>query len=160
MAEHVMADFRPQAPQPHRHDKSGLTSSPNRAIPLALPPPSSYHRAPRNSRACRAKMNRIFVEKRPEFNSEAKHLYHDIHSSLGIDGLEAVRVVQRYDLDGLSDDEFAAASKLILSEPQVDQVSSELILADGETAYAVEYLPGTIRSESRFRRAMCANPDR
>ena len=87
-------------------------------------------------------MNRIFVEKRPEFNSEAKHLYHDIHSSLGIDGLEAVRVVQRYDLDGLSDDEFAAASKLILSEPQVDQVSSELILADGETAYAVEYLPG------------------
>ena len=87
-------------------------------------------------------MNRLFVEKRAEFNSEAKHLYHDIRGSLGIDALEAIRVVQRYDLDGLSDEEFTAASRLILSEPQVDHATPDLSLAEDETAYAVEYLPG------------------
>lgn len=87
-------------------------------------------------------MNRLFVEKRAEFNSEAKHLYHDIRTSLGILSLDALRVVQRYDLDGLSEEEFASASTLILSEPQIDLASTELSLESDESAYAVEYLPG------------------
>jgi phosphoribosylformylglycinamidine synthase len=87
-------------------------------------------------------MNRIFVEKKTEFNAEAKHLFQDIKSSLAMDGLRALRVTQRYDVDGLSDQEFSAASRLILSEPQVDSVSTEPAVADDETAFAVEYLPG------------------
>ncbi len=87
-------------------------------------------------------MNRIFVEKKPEFNAEARHLLHDLKESLGLAGLQGVRVIQRYDVDGLSGEEFSQASRLILSEPQVDLTYSELSLASGETAFAVEYLPG------------------
>ncbi len=87
-------------------------------------------------------MNRIFVEKKPEFNGEARHLLHDLRESLGLPGLEAVRIVQRYDIDGLSDAEFAQAVRQILSEPQVDLTSPTLSLAENETAFAVEYLPG------------------
>lgn len=87
-------------------------------------------------------MNRIFVEKKPEFNAEARHLLHDLRESLGLAGLEGVRVIQRYDIDGLSADEFSQAVRLILSEPQVDLVFPELKPAAGEHAFAVEYLPG------------------
>ena len=87
-------------------------------------------------------MNRIFVEKKPEFNAEARHLLHDLRESLDLGSLAGVRIVQRYDIDGLSDAEFEQAVRLILSEPQVDLISGELALADGESAFAVEYLPG------------------
>jgi len=87
-------------------------------------------------------MNRIFVEKKAEFNTEARHLFHDLLESLSIDGLENVRIVQRYDVDGLSSEEFDAAVQRIFSEPQVDTISPVLETAENETAFAVEYLPG------------------
>ncbi len=87
-------------------------------------------------------MNRIFVEKKPEFNGEARHLLHDLRESLGLPGLDAVRIVQRYDIDGLSDAEFDQAVRQILSEPQVDLTSTTLSLSENEIAFAVEYLPG------------------
>lgn len=87
-------------------------------------------------------MNRIFVEKKTEFNAEARTLLHELRESLSLAGLEGVRVIQRYDMDGLSAEEFATATRLILSEPQVDLVSRELTVGDDETAFAVEYLPG------------------
>ena len=87
-------------------------------------------------------MDRIFVEKKPEFNSEARHLLHDLKASLRLDGLQGVRVIQRYDVEGLSAEQFQAASRLILSEPQVDVTSGELTLSPDEQAFAVEYLPG------------------
>jgi phosphoribosylformylglycinamidine synthase len=87
-------------------------------------------------------MNRIFVEKKPEFNGEARHLLSDLRESLGLPGLEAVRIVQRYDIDGLSDAEFDQAVRQILSEPQVDLTSTTLSIGENENAFAVEYLPG------------------
>jgi len=87
-------------------------------------------------------MHRIFVEKQTEFNAEARSLFHDLKENLSLDGLEAVRIIQRYDVDGLSDEQFEQASKLILSEPQIATTSSELVLGANETAFAVEYLPG------------------
>lgn len=87
-------------------------------------------------------MNRIFVEKKPEFNAEARHLLNDLRESLGLAALEGVRIVQRYDIDGLSDAEFEQASRLILSEPQVDLTYGELTAGEKESAFAVEYLPG------------------
>ncbi len=87
-------------------------------------------------------MNRIFVEKQPAFNSEARRLLHDLRESLGLPALDGVRIVQRYDIDGLSAEEFDQAVRLILSEPQVDLATRELALAGNETAFAVEYLPG------------------
>ena len=87
-------------------------------------------------------MNRIFVEKKAEHNAEARHLLHDLHESLVLPGLSGLRIVQRYDMDGLTAEEFNAAARLILSEPQVDAISDTLSLAVGECAFAVEFLPG------------------
>ncbi len=87
-------------------------------------------------------MNRIFVEKKPEFNAEARHLLHDLRESLDLKSLAGVRIIQRYDIDGLTDAEFAQAVQLILSEPQVDETFAELSPGSDETAFAVEYLPG------------------
>jgi phosphoribosylformylglycinamidine synthase len=87
-------------------------------------------------------MNRIFIEKKAEFDAEARHLLEDLRESLSLGGLSGLRMIQRYDVDGLSDDQFAAACRLILSEPQVDSASGTLTLGYNETAFAVEFLPG------------------
>ena len=87
-------------------------------------------------------MNRIFVEKKAAHNAEARHLLHDLRESLGLPGLKNVRVVQRYDIEGLTDAEFNEAASHILSEPQVDDISPALVLGENQTAFAVEYLPG------------------
>jgi len=87
-------------------------------------------------------MHRIFVEKKPGFTAEARHLLQDLRESLGLAALEGVRLIHRYDVDGLQDPEFAAAVRLILSEPQVDIASDSLVLGGNESAFAVEYLPG------------------
>ncbi|RYD34099.1 MAG: phosphoribosylformylglycinamidine synthase, partial [Verrucomicrobiaceae bacterium] len=87
-------------------------------------------------------MNRIFVEKKPGFDVEARHLLHDLRESLDLPDLAEVRIIQRYDIDGLTDAEFQAASKAILTEPQMDFSTGFLSLSENETAFAVEYLPG------------------
>ncbi len=87
-------------------------------------------------------MHRLFVEKTANFASESSHLISDIRSNLAIDSIDSARIVQRYDLDGLTDDEFTKASRLILSEPQVETSSPELSLVTGESAFAIEFLPG------------------
>ena len=87
-------------------------------------------------------MDRLFVEKKPEFNSASGPLLHDLKTSLQLAGLESLRIVQRYDLEGLDNEQFEEATRLILSEPQVDTTSTELPLNEGEQWFAVEYLPG------------------
>ncbi len=87
-------------------------------------------------------MHRLFVEKTAPFASESAHLIADLRNNLEIDSIKSARIVQRYDLDGLSDDEFTKASQLILSEPQVETSVTNLELASDETAFAVEFLPG------------------
>lgn len=87
-------------------------------------------------------MHRLFVEKTAAFANESAHLIADLRSNLAIETIKSARIVQRYDLDGLNEEEFAKASQLILSEPQVETSSSELSLSSEETAFAVEFLPG------------------
>lgn len=84
----------------------------------------------------------LFVEKRPPFANEARHLLHDLRESLDLPGLDSLRVLNRYDIEGISAEEFAKASVSILSEPQIDTVSTALDIDDGETAFAYSYLPG------------------
>lgn len=87
-------------------------------------------------------MDRLFVEKKPEFNSASGPLYHDLKTSLQLAGLESLRIIQRYDIEGLSGEQLEEATRLILAEPQVDSASASIDLADNELAFAVEYLPG------------------
>lgn len=87
-------------------------------------------------------MHRLFVEKDPEFNAEARTLLHELKENLDLSSLNKVRIIQRYDLDGLSDEQFNQASNLILSEPQIAKSSDNIVTSENETLFAVEYLPG------------------
>ncbi len=88
-------------------------------------------------------VRRIYVEKRKGFDIEGQKLYADLKENLEIAGLEGVRVVNRYDLAGLTEEAYAAARSIIFAEPPVDLIyEEELPLAENERAFAVAYLPG------------------
>ncbi|MFM2198718.1 MAG: hypothetical protein RLZZ505_2150 [Verrucomicrobiota bacterium] len=88
------------------------------------------------------KQHTLFVEKLPPFASESRHLLHDLRESLALPRIESLRLLNRYDIEGVSDEEFDLASARILSEPQVDSISTTLSLAENEQAFAYSYLPG------------------
>ena len=83
---------------------------------------------------------RVFVEKKKELASEAKNMLSDAKNLLGIDKLEDVRVINRYDVENIAPELFEYAKKTVFSEPQVD-IISDRVNAEG-TVFAVEYLPG------------------
>ncbi|MFP4014423.1 MAG: phosphoribosylformylglycinamidine synthase [Chitinispirillaceae bacterium] len=88
-------------------------------------------------------VRRVFVEKRKGCDVYANGLFSDLKHNLGITGLSGVRVLNRYDIEGLSDDHHKAARDIIFAEPPVDLVyDEEMPLDDGERVFAVEYLPG------------------
>ena len=87
---------------------------------------------------------RIFVEKKENFNNEAKALYSDITEFLGIKRLTKIRIFNRYDTENISKKIFDYSIKTVFSEPQLDNVYKELTEANIENAFifATEYLPG------------------
>jgi len=88
-------------------------------------------------------VRRIFVEKKKEFAVEANNLLVEIKENLNIISLQELRIVNRYDVEGLKDDEFLKAIDIVFSEPTVDLNYHEtLSLNSTETAFAMEYLPG------------------
>ncbi|MBC9783833.1 phosphoribosylformylglycinamidine synthase [Heliobacterium chlorum] len=90
-----------------------------------------------------SQVRRIYVEKRKGFDVEAQHLCSDLRDNLGIRGLENVRIVNRYDISGIIDEEYQQARTTIFSEPNVDLVyDEELPLESGSRFFAMEYLPG------------------
>lgn len=96
-------------------------------------------------------IRRLFVEKKDAFAVEAHGLLADLRNNLGMSNLTGMRIVNRYDVMGLSDEEFAMAKQLVLSEPPVDNiVEEELPLNAGEVAFAVELLPGQYDQREDF----------
>ncbi len=88
-------------------------------------------------------VKRIFVEKKKGFDVEAHSLYSEFKHNLGIKGLEGVRVVNRYDLTGVTGEEYARSRNTIFAEPNLDNVyDEELPVAAGDRIFAMEYLPG------------------
>lgn len=83
---------------------------------------------------------RIYVEKKKEYAVEAASLKNEIASLLGIKGIESFRIVNRYDVEGISEELFSASVATVFSEPQLDNTYKELPSAD--YTFAVEYLPG------------------
>lgn len=94
---------------------------------------------------------RVYAEKKPAFAHEANALLTEARDILGIASLEKVRVINRYDVENIAKDLFEYAKKTVFSEPQLDTVSGN-IDTSGAVAFAVEYLPRTIRPTRRFRR--------
>ena len=88
-------------------------------------------------------VKRLLVEKREGFDLEAKALMKDLKDSLHIDCIEDLRLLNRYDIEGLSDEVCEYASKTIFSEPNLDIVYNENVEYDKDAkVFAVEYLPG------------------
>ena len=90
-----------------------------------------------------SKVHRIYVEKRKEFAVEALELLHNLQNQLKIKNLESVKVINRYDVQGVSQDALNQGISIILSEPMVDDV----VLEDYENpnnyhVFGIEYLPG------------------
>ena len=83
---------------------------------------------------------RIFVEKKPGQDSEAKALAREIREFLGIEALKDLRLLNRYDAEGLDKAHFDYAVRTVFSEPQVDNASEEVSFP-GAAVFAVEYLP-------------------
>ena len=85
---------------------------------------------------------RIYVEKKPEFAVEAQSVMSDVKTALRLE-LTNLRILNRYDADKLSREDFSAAVNTVFSEPAVDVVYDELpALEEGDRIFAVEYLPG------------------
>ena len=89
------------------------------------------------------KVYRCFVEKKPGYDVEAGHLLAELKGTLGLKGLTGVRVLRRYDVEGVDQGTYEAARTTVLSEPQVDAITDEVFeLPQGYQALAVEALPG------------------
>ena len=85
---------------------------------------------------------RIYVEKKPEFAVEAQSVLSDIKTALRLN-ISGVRILNRYDADKLSEEDFKAAISTVFSEPAVDVVYDELpAVSETDRVFAVEYLPG------------------
>jgi phosphoribosylformylglycinamidine synthase len=88
-------------------------------------------------------VKRVFVEKKPEFAVAAKALRHEIRHYLGIRSVSGVRVLNRYDVEDLSDETFEKACRGVFAEPPVDVLYKETFpMEEGDHSFSVEYLPG------------------
>ncbi|MBP1559285.1 MAG: phosphoribosylformylglycinamidine synthase, partial [Oscillospiraceae bacterium] len=84
---------------------------------------------------------RIYVEKKPDCAVEAAGVLADLRTALGMEQVESVRVINRYDAEGLSAQDFEQARFAVFAEPQVDLVYDQLPQTN-DRVFAVEYLPG------------------
>ena len=84
---------------------------------------------------------RVFVEKKSGLAHEASSLSQDIRTFLGVTALEELRVINRYDVENITEELFKYAVGTVFSEPQLDNTSDEII-TDGYKIFAVEALPG------------------
>jgi phosphoribosylformylglycinamidine synthase len=90
-----------------------------------------------------SKVRRIYVEKKADFAVRAGELKEEISSYIGLNDIEAVRVLIRYDVENVTDATYEKAKTIVFSEPPVDDLYEEKFPVEvGEKAFSVEYLPG------------------
>ena len=88
-------------------------------------------------------VRRIYVEKRDGFDIAAKKALADFRGTLGKAALQNVRILIRYDIEGLHENVFDAAVRTVFSEPAVDTVYDGMFeKAPDEISFAIEFLPG------------------
>lgn len=85
---------------------------------------------------------RVYVEKKAGLEHEAGALCADLRSFLGIDALERVRILNRYDVEKIDEALFEQSKKTVFSEPQLDVCTDTIGNTDDCAVFAVEYLPG------------------
>lgn len=88
-------------------------------------------------------VRRVYVEKRREHAAEARSLLNDLKENLHLSGLNSVRVLNRYDVEGLSTEAFEDSLTTVFAEPMVDDYYLEVFPHEtSDTVFGVEYLPG------------------
>jgi len=88
-------------------------------------------------------IRRIYVEKRKDFNSPAKELLGTLKENLGLETVKDLRILNRYDIEGIENDLYQESKTTIFSEPNVDILYEEKFpIANDEIAFGVEYIPG------------------
>lgn len=70
-------------------------------------------------------VRRLYVEKCQGFDVQAQKLYADLKELFNLDGIKAVRVIRRYDIEGLTDEEYAQTKPVVFYEPPVDVIYEE-----------------------------------
>ncbi|MCL2100046.1 MAG: phosphoribosylformylglycinamidine synthase, partial [Oscillospiraceae bacterium] len=86
---------------------------------------------------------RIFVEKKQPHNIKAEKLLGELKIYLGQRGLKNIRIITRFDVEGVDEDDFKRAVFTIFADPAVDNVTGELPEAYQDSAvFAIELLPG------------------
>ena len=88
-------------------------------------------------------VKRVYVEKKPGFDVEARHIRDDLRGNLNMKSLESVRIINRYDVEGLADEAFARCVNTVFAEPPVDFVyEADFPRGAEDFIFAVQYLPG------------------
>ena len=89
-------------------------------------------------------VKRIFVEKRQGFfDIPAQRLCSDLAETFRLTDLRAVRIITRYDVEGLSDEEFARVRNIVFADPPVDTVYEDALpFFSDARVFAIEPLPG------------------
>ncbi len=86
---------------------------------------------------------RCYTEKMPGFDVAAQALCQQLRQEEGIQALEGVRILCRYDVQGIDDQTYELAKAGVFSEPAADYVYDEQIkIPSGARALIVEALPG------------------
>ncbi|MDO4568081.1 MAG: phosphoribosylformylglycinamidine synthase [Clostridia bacterium] len=84
---------------------------------------------------------RVYVERKPELASAERAFLEDIQGFLGIRSVHGVRIIKRYDVEGIDEELLERCKRTVFSEPQTDVLLPQLE-DDGAFTFAVEYLPG------------------
>ncbi len=87
-------------------------------------------------------VRRVYVEKKKGFAVAAEELRHEAKHNLGAEGIKAVRILIRYDIENLSEETYRKALYTVFSEPPVDEIYEETFDPQGGQVFSVEYLPG------------------
>ncbi len=89
-------------------------------------------------------VRRLFVEKRQGFfDIPAQQLTADLTETFRLLDLKAVRLIRRYDIEGLSDEEYRRTRDVVFAEPPVDIIYEEKLPAfKSARSFAIEPLPG------------------
>ncbi len=87
---------------------------------------------------------RCYSAKKPQYDVESTALLDQLRGQLGIQNLEALSILHRYDVEDVSREVFQRAKGIVFSEPQVDNVFDEdyAPVRTPEYTLAVEALPG------------------
>ncbi len=90
-----------------------------------------------------SKVKRIYVEKKEGFDIEAQGLYKDLMESINPMGLKSVRIINRYDIEGIDEETYEKAKYTVFAEPTVDTAYDEEVDLPSNCRYfAMAYLPG------------------